>query len=228
MYVVSSRRSRKQRRTIAKQSLLPQKKKWFEERNINVHETDYDEASVIAILDSSNATVLISFIQLVDSSYVDIHRSLVNACVKSKACKRIIPSEWVGNLDDFPMKPTFYGISREPIRKMLRETSSLQWTLFNQGFFMDYFLPASKTYMKPIPDEFPVDPNGWKVCIRGTGDEPIAFTTVREVAKAVVELLTASEWVCAEFWPPGRVDTPRADFVVGAYNICCWRMDYVQ
>lgn len=96
------------------------------------------------------------------------------------------------------MKPTFYGITREPIRKILRETSTLQWTLFNQGFFMDYFLPAGKTYLKPIPDEFPVDPNGWKVCIRGTGDEPIAFTLVREVAKAVVELLTASEWVCAE------------------------------
>lgn len=152
----------------------------------------------MTILNSANATTLISFIQLTDSTYIDIHRNLVNACVKSKSCRRVIPSEWVGNVDDFPTKPDFYGKSREPIRKMLRESTGLQWTLFNQGFFMDYFLPASKTYMKPIPDEFPVDPNGWKVCIRATGDELITFTTVREVAKSVVELLRASEWICAE------------------------------
>lgn len=150
----------------------------------------------MTILNSTHATTLISFIQLFDSSYISIHRNLINACLKSATCKRIIPSEWAGNLDDFPQKPDFYGATREPIRKLLRATDGLEWTLFNQGFLMDYFLPARKTYLHPIPDEFPVDPNGWKVCIRGTGDEPQTFTLMREVATAVVELLAASEWVC--------------------------------
>ena len=62
---------------------------------------------------------------------------------------------------------------------------------------MDYFLPKDKTYMPPIPDEFPVDPNGWRACIRGTGDDIQAWTCARDVGKAVVELLAASEWVRA-------------------------------
>lgn len=60
---------------------------------------------------------------------------------------------------------------------------------------MDYFLPASKTHMPPIPNEFPVDPNNWRACIRGEGEEMQSFTSGREIGKAVVELLAVPEWV---------------------------------
>ena len=142
---------------------------------------------------------LVSFIQTAEATYISIHRNLITACLQSTTCKRFIPSEWTGNIDDFPQKPRFYYDTREPIRKMLREIDGLQWTLVNQGFFMDYFLKTEKTYLKPIPDEFPVDPNGWKVRIRGTGEEMQTFTMARDVAKAVIELLTADAWVCAGF-----------------------------
>ena len=50
--------------------------------------------------------------------------------------------------------------------------------------------------MPAIPDEFPVDPNGWGVCVRGTGDEPQSFTSARDIGKAVVDLLAwEGEWV---------------------------------
>ena len=174
---------------------------WFSTRNIPVHQTDYsDHASLVNVLDSTHATALISFIQLTDSTYVAIHRTLIAACLQSIACKRFIPSEWIGNLDSFPEKPKFYHDSHEPIRELLRQTKGLQWTLVNQGFFMDYFLTAEKTYLKPIPEEFPVDPNGWKVCVRGTGEEMQTFTMARDVAKAVVELLGADEWVCEQLF----------------------------
>lgn len=66
----------------------------------------------------------------------------------------------------------------------------------NNGWLMDYFLPKGKTWMPAIPDEFPVDPNGWRVCVRGTGDEPQGFTSARDIGKAVVELLAwVGEWV---------------------------------
>jgi hypothetical protein len=60
---------------------------------------------------------------------------------------------------------------------------------------MDYFLPKEKTYMTVIPELFPIDPNGWEACIRGTGDEPQSYTTGRNVGQALVELLAAPEWV---------------------------------
>ena len=150
---------------------------------------------MLSILDSTHATALISCIRAFDTRYIDIHSAYLNACIKSKACKRFIPSEWAGNIEDYPLKPDFYGTTREPFRQILKKSSGIEWTLFNQGWFMDYFLPQEKTYIKPAPDDFPVDPNNWRACIRGTGDEPQSWTCAREVGKAVVELLAASEWV---------------------------------
>lgn len=49
--------------------------------------------------------------------------------------------------------------------------------------------------MKPIPNEFPIDPNGWAACVRGTGDEEQTWTCGRDVGKAVVELCKAKQWV---------------------------------
>ena len=93
------------------------------------------------------------------------------------------------------MKPDFYATTREPFRQMLREEKEVEWTLFNPGWLADYFLPWKKTYIRPIPDEFPVDPNGWKGCIRGTGDEMQSWTCGREIGRAVVELCQAEKWV---------------------------------
>ncbi|CAG8981049.1 hypothetical protein HYALB_00008203 [Hymenoscyphus albidus] len=48
--------------------------------------------------------------------------------------------------------------------------------------------------MPAIPDEFPIDPNSWRACIRGSGDEEQAFTSALDIAKAVIELLGATHW----------------------------------
>jgi swainsonine biosynthesis oxidoreductase SwnR len=157
--------------------------------------SDYSEDSVLSVLDSANITALISFVNCPNDRYSDIHCAFLNACIKSRGCKRLIPSEWAGNVDDYPLLPSFYATSREPFRRILKESNKVEWTLFNGGWLMDYFLSQDKTYMPPIPDEFPVDPNNWRACIRGTGDEMQAWTCAREIGKAVVELLAATEWV---------------------------------
>jgi swainsonine biosynthesis oxidoreductase SwnR len=162
---------------------------------VDVRESDYSEASMISILNSSNATALVSFVNCPNDRYVDIHCAFLNACMNSEGCKRFIPSEWAGNIDDYPLLPSFYATSREPFRRILRESNGVEWTLFNGGWLMDYFLPREKTYMPPIPEEFPVDPNNWRACIRGTGDEMQVWTCAREIGKAVVELLAAAKWV---------------------------------
>ena len=93
------------------------------------------------------------------------------------------------------MKPDYYATSREPFRQMMRQQNEVEWTLFNPGWLADYFLPRKKTYISPIPDKFPVDPNGWRGCIRGTGNEMQSWTCGREIGKAVVELCQAEKWV---------------------------------
>jgi hypothetical protein len=198
---------------------LTQKQKWFEDRKVDIYVSDYSEDSVLSILNSSNATALISFINCPNNRYIDIHCAFLNACIKSKECKRFIPSEWVGNVEDYPLLPSFYGTSREPFRKILRESSGIEWTLFNGGWLMDYFLPKEKTYMPPIPDEFPVDPNNWRACIRGTGNETQAWTCAREIGKAVVELLAAPQWV-RQNWFTCLVDKVFYIFRSGFLTVC--------
>ena len=78
---------------------------------------------------------------------------------------------------------------------MLKEQEEVEWTLFNIGWLADYFVPKEYTYMKPVPLEFPVDANGWRANVRGTGDEEQSWTCARDVARAVVELCKADTWV---------------------------------
>ena len=78
---------------------------------------------------------------------------------------------------------------------MLKEQEEVEWTLFNTGWLADYFVPKEYSYMKPVPLEFPVDANGWRANVRGTGDEGQSWTCARDVARAVVELCKADKWV---------------------------------
>ncbi|MCJ1281405.1 hypothetical protein MMC26_000724 [Xylographa opegraphella] len=170
------------------------KVQWLEDQQATICLSDYSEDSMTSILNRTNASVLVSLINCPTDRYIDIHRTLLQACLNSKRCKRFIPSEWTGNIDDFPLLPAEYAISREPFRKTLKETKGVEWTLFNFGWLADYFLPQSKTYIPAEPETFPIDPNNWRACTRGTGDEPQSWTCARQVGKAVVELLAASHW----------------------------------
>jgi hypothetical protein len=174
---------------------LLQKSRWLEERKASIWSSDYSESSLTSILNITGASTLISFINCPTDSYIDIHSTLLQACLNSKTCKRFIPSEWAGNITDYPLLPTYYAISRKPFRDLLEESRGVEWTLFNCGWLADYFLPERKTYIPPEPEGFPVDPKGRRACIRGTGDEVQAWTCAREVGRAVVELLAASGWV---------------------------------
>ena len=93
------------------------------------------------------------------------------------------------------MHPSYFKTSRVPFRKILENEKHVEWTIFNNGWLLDYFLTEGKTHMPSIPNEFPVDPNGWKACIRGTGDQVQSFTSAQDVAKALIMLLGAPAWV---------------------------------
>ena len=152
-------------------------------------------SSILSILNNTRASTLISFINDPTPNYVTTHAAILEACCQSATCKRLIPSEWIGDSKTYPLKPEYYATSREPFRQMLKEQTEVEWTLFNTGWLADYFLPRRKSHMKPVPLEFPMDPNGWRAHVRGTGHETQSWTCARDVGRAVVELLKADEWV---------------------------------
>ncbi|KAL2049948.1 hypothetical protein ABVK25_009815 [Lepraria finkii] len=172
-----------------------QKEKWFTERQIRVYTTDYTVPSLLSILETTSTTTLISFINDPTPGYVTTHTALLTACQQSHSCKRLIPSEWIGDSETYPLKPDYYATSREPFRNTLRAQKEIEWTLFNVGWLMDYFLPARKTWMKPVPGKFPVDLEGWSALVRGSGEEVQSWTYGRDGGGGVVALCGADEWV---------------------------------
>ena len=104
--------------------------------------TDYTLQSLATPL--RDGEVLISTIGDVTPSYIDIHRTLIQACQQSLTCKRFIPSEFAGDIETYPDQPAFYSRTREPIRKLLREQTDLEWTLVSVGWLADYVVPAKK------------------------------------------------------------------------------------
>lgn len=159
--------------------------------------SDYSHDSVLSILEDTNATALLSFLNLNDEGYITIHRAFLSACLASKTCKRLMPSEFSGDVETWPDRPRFYGTTREPFRQILKaEAKDVEWTCVENGWFMDYFLPKEKSYMRPVPDEFPIDLDAWTARVRGTGEEPQSWTLAREVGKAIVALLgSKTAWV---------------------------------
>ncbi|KAL3459570.1 NAD(P)-binding protein [Aspergillus heterothallicus] len=161
-----------------------------------IHPTDYTLPSILSILTQTRATALISTIRCPDNEYLPIHQALLDACLASAHCKRFIPSEWAGDIENFPDIPPFYGKTRAPFREILNgiPPDELQWTLFCHGWFMEYFLAPEKSYMRCIPGEFPVDLVKGVYTVRGTGEEMQSFTAGRDVGTAVAVLLGVAEW----------------------------------
>lgn len=177
-------------------SQTPPKTTWFSTRNIPIHKTDYTIPSLLQILNTTKTTTLISLINDPTPNYVTTHTSLLRACQHSTHCKRLIPSEYIGDTELHPLKPTFYAHSRAPFRDILRQQTEIEWTLFNVGWLMDYFLPAAKTHMKPATGVFPIDLEGWKALVRGSGAEMQSWCCGRDVGRSVVALCGAEKWVC--------------------------------
>ncbi|KAM0332255.1 hypothetical protein ACHAQA_002531 [Verticillium albo-atrum] len=175
--------------TILTRSIKPQ----FENRpGITQYVSDYSVASIVEGLQDS--TVLISSILDYGPTFIDVHMSLIDACKQSPSCKRFIPAEYGGNLEQFPDQPGFYYRVHEPVRKALREQTELEWTLVAVGWLIDYILPSRHRYLKDAGPAFPIDHIAKKILIPGTGDEPLDVTSARDAAKAVAKLVQAPKW----------------------------------
>jgi hypothetical protein len=73
------------------------------------------------------------------------------------------------------------------------KASGLQWTMVNNGCFMDYWgQPQIKTHLRPSP--FGLDIASKKAAIPGDGNTLFTLTYTFDVAKFVVALQDLDEW----------------------------------
>ncbi|KZT38901.1 NAD(P)-binding protein [Sistotremastrum suecicum HHB10207 ss-3] len=167
-------------------------REWFASRStVQMKITDYTFDSLRPIVEDLD--ILFSFLHDNSSFYVNAHKAMLDACSASPRCKRFVPSEYGGDIDKYPDLPRFYKPTHGAFRVILNSDShGVEWTLVNIGYFMDYFLPPAKTYMKPLTGIWPI--TGDDVIIPGTGDEPVGFTSARDVAKGLVKLVDAPSW----------------------------------
>jgi len=167
----------------------------MERPGVSLHVTDYSHDSILSILNSTSAFVLFSFLHSNDTAHYNVfHENMLSACTASGTCKRLVPSEYGGDIDLFPHLPRFYEPTHAAFRQVLRNQKQIEWTLVNPGWFADYFAPSDKSYLKPIRPVWPMDTEKATVTILGTGDEPIGWTAARDVAKALVRLIEVPRW----------------------------------
>jgi nucleoside-diphosphate-sugar epimerase len=175
---------------------------WFTRPDITFRTVDYASIPTLAAA-LSDCDALVSTILDYTTRFAASHLALIEACQQSPHCKSFIPSEYAGNTDEYPDQPAFYYSNHEPVRRVLREQTEIRWTLFNLGWLTDYLVPASYRYIKDIGDNHPVNLTAGTMKIPGTGDDMIAFTPVRDAAKAIVRLFDFQDWepiiyVCGE------------------------------
>ncbi|CAG8112401.1 unnamed protein product [Penicillium salamii] len=118
--------------------------------------------------------------------------NLIKAAEASVATVRFVPSAFAcvytpELAETFPPLHSYFRAIEE-LRK-----SSLEWTIFMNGYFMDYFTPGKiKSYLKPFPTVIDIEHR--VAAIPGNGNVPITFTYSFDVAKFVVSSLDLEEW----------------------------------
>ncbi|KAI8717649.1 NmrA domain-containing protein [Fusarium sp. LHS14.1] len=153
---------------------------------------DYnDTTSLTRCLEENEVEAVVSTINLQDEAAGNAQLSLIEAADTSKTTKRFIPSQFAftnspGGMDDDPT--VRYAIkSVDALRK-----SSLEFTGFANGFFMDYW------GMPHIPSNlwaytWAIDIANKRAAIPGTGDDVLSLTYSVDVAKFVARTLESSD-----------------------------------
>lgn len=84
------------------------------------------------------------------------------------------------------------------LEKELMMTTSLEWTRYHNGFYMDYFF-SSRTPTYLTPGKYVIDLDTKKAIIPGDGNAQITFTHTTDVAKFVVASLSLPVWPTRQF-----------------------------
>jgi nucleoside-diphosphate-sugar epimerase len=149
--------------------------------------SDYSVQDLLNKIEGCDA--LLSTVSADEDTYIAIHASLLEACRRSKSCKRFIPSEWTVNVQDFPDQPEYIVKSRETTRSLLRAQKEVEWTIVCNGWFIDFLLPRSRRYLADIGRAWVADPENKIFDMYGDGLQEISLTSVRDVARAAIKFV---------------------------------------
>ncbi|WKT54474.1 NmrA-like domain [Fusarium oxysporum f. sp. vasinfectum] len=150
---------------------------------------DYnDVASVSAVLEKNNIDTVICTLS---TPGPEAELALISAVEKSRVTNRYIPAIWTipYNSEMIPYFPP--AGSKLQVLAALEKTS-LQYTAFYNGFFLDYFVPGVPTYLRPLT--WAVDVQNNAASIPGTGDVPVVLTHTSDVAKFVAAYMEKPNW----------------------------------
>ncbi|OCK78685.1 NAD(P)-binding protein [Lepidopterella palustris CBS 459.81] len=118
--------------------------------------------------------------------------NLIHAAEASKTTKRFAPSEF-GMIYTEKHAAVFPPAKVKIEALKLLKTTSLEYTIFSSGFFLDYYgYPRVKTYMPPLT--WAVDMAHNAAAIPGSGYDPIVFTHTFDVAKFIVASVGREKW----------------------------------
>ncbi|KAF9774647.1 hypothetical protein IL306_007317 [Fusarium sp. DS 682] len=140
------------------------------------------------VLDDNKVHTVISALRVFDPASSEAESNLVRAAAQADSTKRFVASAWGIQYAE----TTSVGQARGRTLEELRLTN-LEWTRFDNGFFLDYYGPPSlKSYMNRVA--WAIDIVNKKAGIPGTGNEPMTFTYTFDVAKFVVAALDLPQW----------------------------------
>ncbi|KAH8691252.1 hypothetical protein BGW36DRAFT_363589 [Talaromyces proteolyticus] len=118
---------------------------------------------------------------------------LIRAADASTTTKRMISSVWSAPYSDRHIGQLSSVTNINNAKLALRKTSDLEYTVFYNGYFMDYWgMPAVPSHMPPIMMVLDI-PNDTAV-ILGSGNVPVTFTHTFDVAKFVAGSLDLDKW----------------------------------
>jgi len=138
-----------------------------------------------------NVHTVISCISDLNEACRDAQLALLKASLEA-GVKRFAPSEWAGSSEKNTVIE-IYTKFKKPVVEAVKN-SGIEYTLFLNGLFMDYFATPqqSNPYLQPMV--FGVDINKCTAWFAGTGDEPINVTLLEDVAKFVAASLDLDKW----------------------------------
>ncbi|KAH6623331.1 hypothetical protein F5144DRAFT_358142 [Chaetomium tenue] len=160
---------------------------------------DYSDVNaIVKVLEDNNIDTVVSGIAMhsPDGSTPN-EFELIRAVDLSKTTRRLISSGWGTPVQSRPVQPSAIAsqLHKSNARKELEETKNLEYTVFHNGYFMDYWgIPVVKSWLVRMPLVFWLDIANNAAAIPGSGNTPAVFTHTTDVARFVAASLDLPKW----------------------------------
>jgi uncharacterized protein YbjT (DUF2867 family) len=162
----------------------------LEALGVTVHAVSYDDPASLETALRGVHTVISTISGVDESSMTRPQIALLSAAVKV-GVKRFAPSEFaMRSTADNPMD--VYEL-RLPVIEAVRK-SGLEYTLFENGVFMNYLASGTAGVGHLLPLKFIFDVENCKATIPGDGSAQYVMTRVEDVAQFVDASLSLEKW----------------------------------